>query len=121
MVRSHWLMGNGNIAGGGRAVHHAFMDDTLNDAIASLAAFRASCDDDELIDEESKLTSAKLDLILAQLSWPEGEPEEPKGEGDQSLHDAVATSKANLNRFGTSDAPVRTDPHKTVIMDHVIK
>jgi hypothetical protein len=78
MVRSQWLMGNGTIAGSGRAVHHVSMDDSLKDAIASLAAFRASCDDeliDELIDEESKLTSAKLDLILAQLSWPEGEPE----------------------------------------------
>ena len=42
------------------------MDDTLN-AIARLAAFRASWSKGDLICEECHLTADDLDLILAQL------------------------------------------------------
>lgn len=53
------------------------MDDALNTAIARLAEFRRSWNAGDQICEECKLTADDLDLILAQLSWPEGENAEP--------------------------------------------
>ena len=49
------------------------MDDALNTAIARLADFRASWSPGDQICEDSGLTADDLDLILAQLSWPEGD------------------------------------------------
>ena len=49
------------------------MDDALNTAIARLADFRASFNQGDLVSDDPVLTADDLDLILAQLSWPEGD------------------------------------------------
>lgn len=43
------------------------MPDKVNAAIARLAAFRASWNDGDEIDEGSHLTAADLDVLLGQL------------------------------------------------------
>ena len=51
------------------------MDAILNAAIAHLAAFRASWNADDHIDEVSGLTARDVDLILATLGYPDDELE----------------------------------------------
>lgn len=65
------------VAAGQGVRHSPTMTDPLNTAIARLAEFRATWEAGDQIDEYSKLTADDLDLILAQLSWPEDESPNP--------------------------------------------
>ena len=53
------------------------MDDALNAAITRLAEFRTSWEAGDRICEHSKLTTADIDEVLAQLGWSKGEPSNP--------------------------------------------
>ena len=49
----------------------------LKEAVDRMAAFRASWDDADEVDEVSGLTATDVDIILAQVQFPEAEGHKP--------------------------------------------